>query len=73
MSDGHGGSVQDRGQHVSDGAAQNNGQPTVTRDPKLGREAVPAGKPGGRYQYHHAKGRKVNGEHPAPDAGHVGA
>jgi hypothetical protein len=34
------------GQHTSTGPAPNNGQPTVSRDPKLGKEPVPPSKPG---------------------------
>jgi hypothetical protein len=43
MSDGKGGSIQDRGQHVgTPGGTADNGQKETPRDPKLGREAVPA-------------------------------
>jgi hypothetical protein len=30
------------GQHTSSGPAPNNGQPTIRRDPELGKKAVPA-------------------------------
>jgi hypothetical protein len=34
------------GQHTSTGPAPNNGQRTISRDPEVGKKAVPAGKPG---------------------------
>ena len=44
--DGKGGSIQDRGQHVStEGVAGDSGQKHIKPNPNLGREAVPASKP----------------------------
>jgi hypothetical protein len=44
--DGKGGSIEERGQHVSrEGVAGDSGQRHITPNPKLGREAVPASAP----------------------------
>ena len=43
MSDGKGGSLEDRGQHKStEGVAGDSGQRHITPNPRLGRESVPA-------------------------------
>jgi hypothetical protein len=46
MSNGHGGSVTERGQHISnEGVSGDSGQRHITRDSELGKKAVPPSKP----------------------------